>query len=319
MRVVYSKEDFSEQFQRAVSEAKSAFGDGSVFIEKFISSPKHIEIQILADNYGNIIHLNERECSIQRRHQKVIEEAPSVRVTPEIRGEIGNAAINVARACNYTGAGTVEFLLDDDNNFYFLEMNTRLQVEHPVTEMITGIDIVAEQVRIASGEELSIKQEDVKLNGHSIELRIYAEDPENNFLPSIGKLCEYRQPRGNGIRIDSGFIQGMNIPIYYDPLIAKLIVHDENRPKAIALMKEAIKRFIVKGIKTTLGFGEYVMNNDAYISGDIDTNFVEKYFDKEKFVEYKIDSAKAAALFAIINYKENLDKIREPLHDKIYK
>ncbi|HEY0898414.1 MAG TPA: acetyl-CoA carboxylase biotin carboxylase subunit, partial [Sphingobacteriaceae bacterium] len=224
MRIVEGPDHFEEQMKLAVSEATSAFGDGSVFIERYVSSPRHIEIQVLGDTHGNIVHLFERECSVQRRHQKVIEEAPSSVLTPEIREEMGRCAVDVARSCNYTGAGTVEFILDDQLNFYFLEMNTRLQVEHPVTEMITGVDLVKEQIRIARGEKISFRQEDLEINGHAIELRVYAEDPKNNFLPDIGTLETYKLPQGPGIRVDDGFEQGMEIPIYYDPMIAKLVV-----------------------------------------------------------------------------------------------
>ncbi|HEY0896281.1 MAG TPA: acetyl-CoA carboxylase biotin carboxylase subunit, partial [Sphingobacteriaceae bacterium] len=233
MRIVEGPDHFEEQMNLAVSEATSAFGDGSVFIERYVSSPRHIEIQVLGDTHGNIIHLFERECSIQRRHQKVIEEAPSSVLTPEIREEMGRCAVDVARSCNYTGAGTVEFIVDENLNFYFLEMNTRLQVEHPVTEMITGIDLVKEQIRIARGEKLSFRQEDLRISGHAIELRVYAEDPKNNFLPDIGTLETYKLPQGPGIRVDDGFEQGMEIPIYYDPMIAKLVVYAENRQEAI--------------------------------------------------------------------------------------
>ncbi|RYD73068.1 MAG: acetyl-CoA carboxylase biotin carboxylase subunit, partial [Sphingobacteriales bacterium] len=223
MRIVESVDAFEEQMQLAVSEATSAFGDGAVFIERYVTSPRHIEIQVLGDEHGNIVHLFERECSVQRRHQKVVEEAPSSVLTPEIREKMGKCAVDVARSVNYTGAGTVEFILDENLDFFFLEMNTRLQVEHPVTELITGIDLVKEQIKIASGEALSFNQEDLKINGHAVELRVYAEDPNNNFLPDIGTLQTYKTPKGNGVRVDDGFEQGMEIPIYYDPMIAKLI------------------------------------------------------------------------------------------------
>jgi pyruvate carboxylase subunit A len=316
MRIVHSSVEMEDQFNRAVSEAKSAFGDGSVFIEKYILSPRHIEIQILADKHGNIIYLNERECSIQRRHQKVIEEAPSVIVTSEIRKKLGEAAVLVAKSCNYTGAGTVEFLMDKDLNFYFLEMNTRLQVEHPVTEFITGLDLVEEQIKIARGEKLKLKQKDVKLKGHAIELRVYAEDPENDFLPSIGKLTYYREPAGKNIRVDSGFEEGMEIPIYYDPMISKLIVYAVNRTSAIALMKIAIGKYIIKGIKTTLPFGELIMNHNAFVSGNFDTHFVAKYYGSDSIVNSLHPEAEIAALFAIHNYKKHVSFIKEPLHDK---
>ncbi len=278
MRLVERAEDLIEQMNLAVSEAKSAFGDGSVFIEKFVNSPRHIEIQVLGDTHGNVVHLFERECSVQRRHQKVVEEAPSAVVTPEMRKAMGEAAIKVARSVNYVGAGTVEFIVDEQLNFFFLEMNTRLQVEHPVTEMITGVDLVKEQIRIAQGLPISFTQDDLKILGHSIELRIYAEDPENNFLPDIGKLTTYRPPAGQNIRVDDGMEEGMDIPIYYDPMIAKLAVFGNNRDAAIQNMKTAIDNYHVVGAKTTLPFGKFVMNHPAFITGNFDTKFVDKYF-----------------------------------------
>lgn len=281
MRIVEGPDHFEEQMKLAVSEATSAFGDGSVFIERYVSSPRHIEIQVLGDTHGNIVHLFERECSVQRRHQKVIEEAPSSVLTPEIREQMGRCAVDVARSCNYTGAGTVEFILDDQLNFYFLEMNTRLQVEHPVTEMITGVDLVKEQIRIARGERLSFRQEDLEINGHAIELRVYAEDPKNNFLPDIGTLETYKLPQGPGIRVDDGFEQGMQIPIYYDPMIAKLVAYGENRSEAIQRMIRAIDEYQITGIETTLSFGKFVMQHEAFTSGNFDTHFVGKYFTPE--------------------------------------
>lgn len=278
MRIVESENDFEEQMQRAVSEAQSAFGDGAVFIEKFITSPRHIEIQVLGDQQGNVVYLFERECSIQRRHQKVIEEAPSAVVSPEMRKAMGEAAVGVAKACNYYGAGTVEFIVDENLNFYFLEMNTRLQVEHPVTEMITGKDLVKEQIWIAEGKPLSFSQEDLKINGHSLEIRVYAEDPKNNFLPDIGNLQTYRRPQGPGIRVDDGFEEGMDIPIYYDPMIAKLITHGQNREEAISRMIRAIDDYQITGIQTTLDFCRFALQHEAFTSGNFDTKFVEKYF-----------------------------------------
>ncbi|HEY8402086.1 MAG TPA: acetyl-CoA carboxylase biotin carboxylase subunit [Cytophagaceae bacterium] len=282
MRIVENEASFEESMLRATSEAQSAFGDGSVFIEKYIASPKHIEIQVLGDQHGNIVYLFERECSVQRRYQKVIEEAPSPVLTPEVREAMGKAAVNVARSCNYTNAGTVEFIMDENLNFYFLEMNTRLQVEHPVTELITGVDLVKEQIKIAEGKPLSFRQEDLKINGHAIELRVYAEDPKNNFLPDIGNLSVYKRPQGPGIRVDDGFEQGMDIPIYYDPMIAKLIVYGKNRTEAIERMKRAIDEYTITGIETTLGFGKFVLEHDAFVSGKFDTHFVSKYFTPEK-------------------------------------
>jgi len=281
MRIVENENEFQEQMERAVSEATSAFGDGSVFIEKYVTKPRHIEFQIFGDKHGNVIHFFERECSIQRRHQKVVEEAPSSVLTPDIRKRMGEAAINVAKSCGYYGAGTVEFILDDNLNFYFLEMNTRLQVEHPVTEMITGIDLVKLQISIAQGEKLPFKQEDLKIHGHAVEVRVYAEDPSNNFLPDIGTLQTYKRPQGNGIRVDDGFEQGMSIPFYYDPMIAKLICHAETREMAIEKMIRAIQEYEITGLETTLGFCNFVMHHDAFRSGKFDTGFVGKYFKPE--------------------------------------
>jgi acetyl-CoA carboxylase biotin carboxylase subunit len=278
MRIVESADEFDENLQRAVSEATAAFGDGSVFIERYVTAPRHIEIQVLGDTHGNIVHLFERECSIQRRHQKVVEEAPSSVLTEEIRTAMGNCAVQVAKACNYVGAGTVEFLLDENKNFYFLEMNTRLQVEHPVTEMITGIDLVKEQIKVAEGQKLSFKQEDLSIRGHAMEVRVYAEDPTNNFLPDIGKLKRYVRPQGPGVRIDDGFEEGMDIPIYYDPMIAKLITYGSNRQESIDRMIRAIDEYIIVGCETTLPFCNYVMKHDAFTSGNFDTNFVKHYF-----------------------------------------
>ncbi|WP_426586867.1 acetyl-CoA carboxylase biotin carboxylase subunit [Mucilaginibacter sp. R-33] len=296
MRIVESPADFEEQMQLAVSEATSAFGDGSVFIERYVSSPKHIEIQVLGDTHGNIVHLFERDCSVQRRHQKVVEEAPSAILTPEIREKMGRCAVDVARSVNYTGAGTVEFIMDEGFNFYFLEMNTRLQVEHPVTELITGIDLVKEQIKIARGGAITFKQEDLKIHGHAVELRIYAEDPANNFLPDIGTLQTYITPKGPGVRVDDGFEQGMEIPIYYDPMIAKLITFADTRAEAIERMIRAIDEYQITGITTTLGFGRFVMQHEAFTSGNFDTHFVKKYFSPEVLLESREDEAIVAAM-----------------------
>nr|WP_294877346.1 acetyl-CoA carboxylase biotin carboxylase subunit [uncultured Pedobacter sp.] len=304
MRVVEQAADFEEQMQLAVSEATSAFGDGSVFIERYVSSPRHIEIQILGDTHGNIVHLFERECSIQRRHQKVIEEAPSSILTEETRKKMGACAVDVARSVSYVGAGTVEFILDENLDFFFLEMNTRLQVEHPVTEMITGLDLVKEQIKIARGEKLSYKQDDLKINGHALELRVYAEDPENNFLPDIGVLQTYNTPKGNGVRVDDGFKQGMEIPIYYDPMIAKLITYGKDREEAIERMIRAIDEYDITGIKTTLAFGKFVMQHTAFKEGNFDTHFVSKYFSAESLKKEDEDEALMAALMAVISLKK---------------
>jgi acetyl-CoA carboxylase, biotin carboxylase subunit len=281
MRIVDSERNFEEQMERAVSEAISAFGDGSVFIEKYVTKPRHIEFQIFGDQHGNVVHLFERECSIQRRHQKVVEEAPSSILTPELRKKMGEAAVNAAKAANYYNAGTIEFILDENLNFFFLEMNTRLQVEHPVTEQITGLDLVQLQIRIAEGEKLPFKQEDLHIHGHAVEIRVYAEDPANNFLPDIGTLKTYTRPQGHGIRVDDGFEQGMSIPFYYDPMIAKMICHAETREKAIDKMIRAIKEYDITGVETTLGFCLFVMEHPAFRSGQFDTRFVENYFNAD--------------------------------------
>jgi propionyl-CoA carboxylase alpha chain len=286
MRIVEGPEDFVEQMNMAVSEAISAFGDGAVFIERYVGSPRHIEIQIMADKHGNIVYLFERECSIQRRHQKVIEEAPSAVITPELRKAMGEAACDVARACNYYGAGTVEFLYEN-GEFFFLEMNTRLQVEHPVTEMITGVDLVEEQIRVANGLPLSFTQDDLTINGHSIEIRVYAEDPKNNFLPDIGTLEVYKRPMGEGVRVDDGFEEGMEIPIYYDPMIAKLVVHGKNREEAIVKMTKAIEDYDIVGIKTTLDFCKFAINHPAFVSGNFDTHFVKHYYQDPAILDCK--------------------------------
>lgn len=281
MRIVEHEAEFEEQMDRAVSEAQSSFGDSAVFIEKYISSPRHIEIQVLGDQHGNLVYLFERECSIQRRHQKVIEEAPSAVVSPEMREAMGKAAVGVAKACNYYGAGTVEFIVDENLDFYFLEMNTRLQVEHPVTEMITGKDLVREQLYIAEGRRLSFSQDELVIHGHALEVRVYAEDPQNNFLPDIGRLISYTRPQGPGIRVDDGFEEGMAIPIYYDPMIAKLIVHAEDRQAAIEKMVRAIDDYKIMGIQTTLGFCRFAITHSAFTSGNFDTKFVENFFQPE--------------------------------------
>jgi len=300
MRVVNNGDEFEEQTRMAMSEAQSAFGDGAVFLEKYVTSPRHIEIQVLADNYGNTVYLFERECSIQRRHQKLVEEAPSAILTPELRKRMGESAVAVAKACNYTGAGTVEFLVDDKLNYYFLEMNTRLQVEHPVTEMITGIDLVKEQIRVAEGHKLSFAQNDLKIIGHAIELRVCAEDPTNNFLPETGKLEHYVRPQGPGVRVDDGFEEGMDIPIYYDPMIAKLIAYGDSREQAIERMKRAIGEYVVTGISTTLQFGKWVMNHQAFVDGKFDTGFIPKYYspDTTPLQELKPDEEAIAAVLA---------------------
>ncbi len=312
MRVVEKEEDFESQMQRAISEATSAFGDGSVFIEKFVASPRHIEIQVMADTHGNVVYLFERECSVQRRHQKVVEEAPSAVLTPEIRKAMGEAAVKVAKSCDYVGAGTVEFLLDENKNFYFLEMNTRLQVEHPVTELITGIDLVEMQIRVARGEVLPITQDDLQIKGHALELRVYAEDPLNDFLPSVGNLETYILPTGEGVRVDNGFEQGMDVPIYYDPMLSKLITYGKDRNEAIQLMLKAIQEYKVEGVSTTLPFGTFVFEHEAFVSGNFDTNFVKKFYSADIIKENQAKEAEVAALVALKQYFADQKVLRVP-------
>lgn len=312
MRVVEKESDFESQMNRAISEAIAAFGDGSVFIEKYVASSRHIEIQVMADSHGNILYLFERECSIQRRHQKVIEEAPSSVLKPEIRKKMGEAAVLVAKSCDYLGAGTVEFLYDENDNFYFLEMNTRLQVEHPVTELISGVDLVEMQIRVARGEALTIKQEDLEIKGHAMELRVYAEDPMNDFLPSVGHLDVYQLPVGEGIRVDNGFEQGMDIPIYYDPMLSKLITYGKTREEAIGLMIKAIDDYEIEGVQTTLPFGKFVFQHEAFRSGKFDTNFVKKYYDTTVLKVQMEKEAEIAALIALKHYFEEQKIVRLP-------
>lgn len=313
MRVVSNMEELPEQMDRAISEAKAAFGDGAVFIEKYVASPRHIEIQVLADTHGNVVHIFERECSVQRRHQKVVEEAPSAVLTPALRDAMGKAAIKVAKACDYVGAGTVEFLLDENKNFYFLEMNTRLQVEHPVSEIIAGIDLVEQQIKVARGEKLAFAQSDLSINGHALEVRVYAEDPLDNFMPSIGTLSTYQMPTGNGIRVDNGFEEGMEIPIYYDPMISKLITYGKDREEAISLMIKAIDNYKVEGVATTLPFGKFVCEHEAFTSGNFDTHFVKNYYSPEHLEEQYEEERKVAALVGLKLYLENQKSLKTPV------
>jgi len=314
MRVVEKEEDFVSQMDRAISEATNAFGDGSVFIEKYVTKPRHIEMQIMADGHGNVLYVFERECSIQRRHQKVVEEAPSSILTPEKRKEMGEAAVKVAKACDYLGAGTVEFLMDEKHNFYFLEMNTRLQVEHPVTEMISGLDLVELQIRVARGEALTIQQEDLQIKGHAMELRVYAEDSLNDFLPNVGFLRTYKLPEGEGIRVDNGIEEGMDVPIYYDPMLSKLVTYGKTREEAIELMITAIDNYHVEGVATTLPFGKFVMEHKAFRSGDFDTGFVKAYYDAEKLKASLGIEAEIAALVALKQYIEDIKILRLPIN-----
>jgi acetyl-CoA carboxylase, biotin carboxylase subunit len=278
MRLVKSESDLGRLFQAAQGEAEAAFGNAGVYIEKYIESPRHIEFQILADSYGNVIHLGERDCSIQRRHQKLLEEAPSAVLTPELREKMGHAAVLAAKSIDYVGVGTVEFLLDIHGNFYFMEMNTRIQVEHPVTEMITGLDLIREQIRIAQGEKLPLTQEEVQFRGHSIECRINAEDPDHNFRPHPGKISAYLPPGGPGVRMDSHVYTDYEIPPYYDSLIGKLIVWGPTREIAIIRMKRALRECAITGIPTTINFHQKILENAAFLKGEVYTNFIEQHF-----------------------------------------
>ncbi len=311
MRLVENSAEFEEQMTMAQNEARSSFGDDAVFIEKFVDKPRHIEIQVFADQQGNVVYLFERECSIQRRHQKVVEEAPSAILTPELRKEMGEAAVAVCKACNYEGAGTVEFLLDGKLNFYFLEMNTRLQVEHPVTEEITGLDLVEWQIRVARGERLPKLQDELKINGHAVEIRVYAEDTLNGFTPDIGTLNRYRIPSGNHVRVDDAFLEGMDIPIYYDPMIAKLVVWGENRAQAIERAIDAIDNYQISGVKTTLDFGKYVLKHPAFRSGDFDTNFVKHYFQDPTVMHEAMLEEEDALLHAVDDIWLDIKKLKE--------
>jgi len=305
MRIVKEEAELDSQMKMAISEAISSFGDGAVFIEKYVGSPKHIEIQILGDNHGNYVHLYERECSVQRRHQKLVEEAPSPAVSEELRARMGQAAIEVARVCNYSGAGTVEFLVDEERNFFFLEMNTRLQVEHPVTELITGLDIVEWQIKVAQGLPLAFKQEDIVQNGHAMELRLCAEDPMNDFLPDIGTLERYRPPTFDFVRVDDFVEEGYDIPIYYDNMFAKLVVWGKDRTEAIDRMKQAIRSFEISGVQTTLDFGTFVLEHPNFLDGSFDTHFVQNYFNPAKIREKDDELGVAAALLSASLHKDS--------------
>lgn len=306
MRVVHSSYEVQEAFENAASEALKSFGNGEVFVEKFVTSPRHIEIQVLSDQFGNHLHLFERECSVQRRHQKVVEEAPSAILTPELRSAMGEAAVKAAKSCGYVGAGTVEFIFDASGAFYFLEMNTRLQVEHPVTEEVTGLDLVEEQIRIARGEALRYRQEDLKLKGHAIELRVYAEDVSNNFVPDTGTLEVYRRPYGEGIRVDDGVREGQEVSVYYDPMLAKLIAWGPDRETARLRLIKAIDSYVVVGVKTTLRFGRFVLEHPDFISGHFDTGFVAKNFSADS-LQPRPENAQWAAALAESYRPESLD------------
>jgi propionyl-CoA carboxylase alpha chain len=307
MRVVQDEAHLRRAFETARSEAASAFGDGRVFIEKYIEEPRHIEFQILADGHGNVLHLFERECSIQRRHQKVIEEAPSSLLDEPLRARMGKAAVEAAAACGYVGAGTVEFLVDPDRKYYFLEMNTRLQVEHPVTEWITGLDLVAEQIRIANGEEIGYAQDAMHIRGHAIECRVYAEDPDNGFLPDAGELARHAAPSGPGVRVDAGVEEGGRIEVYYDPLISKVTAWGRTRAEAIRRMIRALDEYAIAGVRTTIPFCRFVMQSEAFASGAFTTRFVERHVRDGVPAQQDDVVAEAAALAAAL---QSMDRTR---------
>jgi len=314
MRLVKTKEEIVPSLRAAKSEALAAFGDDTVYVEKYIESPHHIEFQILADQHGNVIHLFERECSVQRRHQKVIEETPSPLMNPKIREEMGKHAVDVARAAKYEGAGTIEFIVDDNLNYYFLEMNTRLQVEHPITERVVGIDLVREQINIANGKTLRYKQEELSQNGHAIECRIYAEDPDNNFLPSPGLIQHITEPLGFGVRHDGYVYEGYEIPIYYDPLISKLIVWGKTRLEAIERMKRALFAYKITGVKTSIKFLEKIMNTPDFVNGNYNTHFIEENKNFLEEIEKCQDDCKAMAIIAaFIDYNNRISQAQQSI------
>ncbi len=311
MRLVFKESESLQAITSAKSEAKASFGDDSVYIEKYISSPHHIEFQVLADRFGNTIHLCERECSIQRRHQKIVEETPSPIMTESLRREMGEKAIAAARSVNYEGAGTIEFLVDDKLNYYFLEMNTRLQVEHPITERVTGVDLVKEQIRIASGEKLAYSQSDIFQDGHAIECRIYAEDPDNNFMPSPGLIKKITEPMGFGVRVDGYVYEGYEIPIHYDPMISKVITWGKTRDEAVRRMRRSLEEYYIMGIKTSIDFLEKIMEIPEYINGEYDTHFIELHRDALFCSDhYPAEIEDMAMIVAFFEYLENAGAIK---------
>ena len=311
MRLVQKESDVVSAVRAARSEALSAFGDDSVYIEKYISSPHHIEFQILADQHGNVVHLFERECSVQRRHQKMIEETPSPLMTEELREKMGKSAVEAAKTVNYTGAGTIEFLVDNNLNYYFLEMNTRLQVEHPITERITGIDLVKQQIKIAEGQTLDFNQNELVRRGHSIECRINAEDPDNNFMPSAGKIHKISEPLGLGVRTDGYVYEGYEIPIYYDSMISKLIIWGKTREESIRRMRRALYEYKITGVKTSIKYLERIMNNKNFIEGNYDTHFIEKNQDELMKNESCEDCSDMVIIAAFIDYLHKISNVQD--------
>ena len=312
MRIVHKAEEMIEQMQLAMREAQSAFGDSTVFIEKYVENPKHIEIQVIGDQHGNVVHLFERDCSIQRRHQKVIEEAPSGVLTPEVREAMGKDAVRLAKQCGYYSTGTIEFIVDQQLNYYFLEMNTRLQVEHPVTELITGLDLVQQQIKIAQGEKLSDEVMNPSIRGHAIEIRICAEDPGNQFLPDVGDLEHFVAPQGPGIRLDSGYIQGDQVPIFYDPLLAKLIVFAQDRKSAIDRMEKAISNFDLRGVASTLQFCKWVMQHPEFQEGWFDTGFIARNFKPEFLLQNPTEKETIALAIGLLKMEEKAQALPKP-------
>ena len=278
MRISRSEEDFTEHFNAAQLESVKGFSDDTMYIEKYIEKPRHVEFQIMGDKFGHVVHLGDRDCSIQRRHQKVMEESPCEVISPELRKKMGEVAVKAAKAVNYENAGTIEFLLDKDKNFYFMEMNTRIQVEHPVTELVSGIDLIKEQIRVAAGEPLSVSQEDIQIKGHAIECRINAENPKKHFMPCPGRITNVHIPGGNGVRVDTHIYNDYKVPANYDSMLMKLIVYDKDRASAIAKMRSALGEVIIEGIETNIDFQYEILENEAFQKGDTDTGFIEKYF-----------------------------------------
>ncbi len=298
MRVILRDSDFDDHFQAARNEAVQSFDDSRIFVEKYVETPKHIEIQVFGDGNGNVVHLFERDCSVQRRYQKVIEESPAPSLSAGLREKITNAAVSIAKACTYRGAGTVEFLVDHQENFYFLEMNTRLQVEHPVTESVTGIDLVQWQIEVANGLGLPLSQEDISTAGHAIELRVYAEDILDDFKPAVGTVAHYQEPEGAGIRLDSGITQGYRIPVYYDPMLAKLIVWAPSRSECIHRLKKALNNFIISGVSTTLPVGRFILDHPHFVNGTYTTHYLSKNFSVDSYIRWNKSRAEAAAILA---------------------
>ena len=317
MRLVEKEKDILSSIRAAQSEARASFGDDAIYIEKYINSPHHIEFQILGDNHGNVIHLFERECSVQRRHQKVVEETPSPLMTPKIREEMGQFAVAAAKAVNYSGAGTIEFIVDNKLNYYFLEMNTRLQVEHPITERVVGVDLVKEQINIANGYELELKQEDLRQNGHAIECRIYAEDPDNNFMPSPGVIKHITEPLGLGVRHDGYVYEGYEIPIHYDPMISKLIVWATTREEAIARMKRALYAYKITGVKTSIPFLNRIMETPDFVKGKYNTHFIEKNNKKLMFPDKHDKKVEDVVIIAAyMDYLDRLENLQTDVHSR---